>query len=265
MSIRILIIFILFLFACDRDPVGDPNPEFTIENEKELAELFVSELEENPNTYGEFLNPEAEPFVYNYVQRVADSILSSPNILNRNTYDWEFFIVNDSFSGSAYGLPGGKIVISSGLLLYMQSESELAGLLGKEIYHIDQRQAIDRILETYGAPLVLLTFSDTAKANVPVFVGISRGSSYSNEQERDGDFASVDYLCNTSYKANGLENIYLRDFGDSASNVLTKNFLSYPLDTTRIFAVQRHALQNNCSGNNFYLSEYMAFQDSLRR
>src|SRR5687767_7947666 len=49
-------------------------------------------------------------------------------------YDYKFYIVDDN-DVNAFSLPGGFIYLNKGLLKYMQSDEELAGVLGHEIIH----------------------------------------------------------------------------------------------------------------------------------
>ncbi|MEJ7912908.1 MAG: M48 family metallopeptidase [Chitinophagaceae bacterium] len=49
-------------------------------------------------------------------------------------YDWEFNLVNDK-AANAWAMPGGKIVVYSGLLSITQNEAALANVLGHEISH----------------------------------------------------------------------------------------------------------------------------------
>jgi predicted Zn-dependent protease len=56
-------------------------------------------------------------------------------------YDYKFFIVDDS-DINAFSLPGGYIYINKGLLNYVQSDDELAGVIGHEIMHAGHHHVI---------------------------------------------------------------------------------------------------------------------------
>jgi len=49
---------------------------------------------------------------------------------------------------SAVGLPGGQVFVGSGILAYMDSEDQLAMVLGHEIEHIDLNQCRERLAKT---------------------------------------------------------------------------------------------------------------------
>lgn len=262
MRFRLIIFTTLLLFACETSPEGDPEPEFSLEDEKRLSGLFLEEIFDNPNSYGEIIDPDDEVFVYNYLNRVKDSLLEKGNFQSVNAYPWNVFVVNDSFDASAYGLPGGHLFISSGLLLYMFGEDELASVMSREMAFIDRGLAMQKLLDIYGAPLVLETFSDTNLTNVPAMVEIMRSSSYTIENEEQGDKNAVQSLCNLSYTSDALANLYLRNLADS-SRILSKNFVLLPLDTGRINTIRNEALNLGCSGNRNYLNAYQVFKDSI--
>ena len=80
---------------------------------------------------GEFI---LDPQLTGYVQEVGSRLAAHAR--RHGELDFEFSILNDSVP-NAWALPGGKIVINRGLLVALQSEAELAAVLGHEIVHAD--------------------------------------------------------------------------------------------------------------------------------
>jgi predicted Zn-dependent protease len=90
-------------------------------------------------------------------------------------FDYEFQIVDQSVP-NAFALPGGKIYVSRGLLALVESEDELAGVLGHEITHAAERHSAARI--------------DYAGRLNPFSIGYLRAgaiAAHSREQEGDAD------------------------------------------------------------------------------
>ena len=80
---------------------------------------------------GEFiLDPELTEYVGHVGQQLAQ------RARRKDLLDFEFALLNDS-TPNAWALPGGKIVINRGLLTELNSEAELAAVLGHEIVHAD--------------------------------------------------------------------------------------------------------------------------------
>ena len=71
-------------------------------------------------------------------QRLATAVEKYLNEHNMQSetkqFSWEFNLVQDN-SANAFCMPGGKIVVYEGLLLYTQNEASLAIVLGHEIAH----------------------------------------------------------------------------------------------------------------------------------
>jgi predicted Zn-dependent protease len=75
-----------------------------------------------------------------YVAGVAQSLL--PN-LRRHGIRYQFHVI-DSPQVNAFALPGGQVFVMRGLLEFVQSEAELAAVLGHEMSHVDLRHSIER-------------------------------------------------------------------------------------------------------------------------
>jgi predicted Zn-dependent protease len=50
----------------------------------------------------------------------------------------------DTTTINAWAMPGGRLVVTTGMMAFLQSEAELAAVLGHEIAHVDARHCIDR-------------------------------------------------------------------------------------------------------------------------
>src|SRR5262245_34415865 len=57
---------------------------------------------------------------------------------------WSFQVVDDP-TPNAFALPGGYIFVTRGLMGYMDSEAELAAVLGHEIGHVTARHSVQQI------------------------------------------------------------------------------------------------------------------------
>ena len=102
MRLVILSILILAIFGCDRAPEGETDPPFTFQDEIELSNLMLVEILDNPNTYQEVIEDSTEAYVYSFLDRIKDSVISSGQIQNPEKYEWEFFVLNDSFGSISH-------------------------------------------------------------------------------------------------------------------------------------------------------------------
>jgi beta-barrel assembly-enhancing protease len=63
--------------------------------------------------------------------------------VRRHEIRYQFHLV-DSTAINAFALPGGQIFVTTGMLSFVDSEAELAAVLGHEISHVDLRHCIER-------------------------------------------------------------------------------------------------------------------------
>ena len=88
------------------------------------------------NQMGLIENPLTLEYLRGIGQRLVDQ-------LENRTFEYEFFIV-DMMEPNAFSLPGGYIYISRGLLILINDEAELAGIIGHEIIHAHNRHSYRR-------------------------------------------------------------------------------------------------------------------------
>ena len=174
--------------ACARNPVTG-RPEITLVSAARERELGQAEARRVAETMGIF----EDPGLSGYVRAVGERLARfSP----RTDVPYTFQIV-DTEEPNAFSLPGGPVYISRGLLVLMNSEDELAGVLGHEIGHVAGRHAVRRV--TRAAPLAVATGLGAAVTGIvsPMLGHLVGGiggvagalvlAPYSREQEREAD------------------------------------------------------------------------------
>jgi predicted Zn-dependent protease len=87
-----------------------------------------------------------------YVDRVARPLATGSE---RPSLPWTFAVV-DSPAVNAFALPGGYIYVTRGILAHLNSEAELAGVLGHEIAHVTARHSAAQYSKQTAGSLGLL-------------------------------------------------------------------------------------------------------------
>jgi len=123
--------FVLATDGCTVNPVTGKS-QLDLMGEAQELELGKSLY---PRYTESSLGKVQEPQLQSYVDRVG---LRLAAVSHRPNLPWEYNAVNDPVV-NAYALPGGKISITRGLLARMDSEDELAGVLGHETGHVTAR------------------------------------------------------------------------------------------------------------------------------
>ena len=79
------------------------------------------------------------------VKRVASRLASATGKSGEN-FDWQVSLINDN-QQNAFCLPGGKIVVYTGIIPIARSEAGLATVLGHEMAHATSRHGAQRVLQ----------------------------------------------------------------------------------------------------------------------
>jgi len=86
-----------------------------------------------------------------YVNRVGQKLVSN---LSDKIFRRYFFKLVDSSEINAFALPGGYVYVTRGLLAMLNSEAELAGVLGHEIAHVTLHHGAKLMVRSIGAQIL---------------------------------------------------------------------------------------------------------------
>jgi predicted Zn-dependent protease len=93
-----------------------------------------------------------DPFLQRYVNKIGQKVAK---IADRRAISYQFKVV-DEYRENAMALPGGYIYITRGMLAALNSEAELAGVLGHEVAHVTQRHGARQMTKALGAQFLTL-------------------------------------------------------------------------------------------------------------
>jgi len=79
-----------------------------------------------------------------YVDQVGNRIIRS-SIAKDSEYPFDFHLLRDTNTVNAFALPGGQVFITAALLSRLNSESQLAGVLGHEVGHVIGRHGAEHL------------------------------------------------------------------------------------------------------------------------
>ncbi len=185
-----------------------PTPfGITIQEEEELSKELLQVIEEK-------LQLIKDPLVVAYVNRIGNSILAK---MPQQPFTYRFYVVKQHVY-NAFATPAGHIFINSGLLVALDDEEELAGILAHEIAHVVSRhisQNIDRspkiglaTLAGIAAGIFIGVGGAAALGNAVVAGSMAAGQSatlaFSREDELQADQLALEYLYQAGYGGQGL-------------------------------------------------------------
>ncbi|MFT3929999.1 MAG: M48 family metallopeptidase [Spongiibacteraceae bacterium] len=176
-------------------------------------------------------------------------------VIKDSRYPFEFHVVRDA-DLNAFALPGGVVVINSGLIERADNASELLGVLAHEISHVTERHGVRNIISSAGIVLtaqVLIGDASGLLATIASAAPLLLNQSYSRDFERDADAHGVALLMAANIDPHGMqkffekmiehENKMLQQVGNDKAADAMKNlsrFLStHPATEERIERIQQ--------------------------
>ncbi|MCX7193124.1 MAG: M48 family metalloprotease [Proteobacteria bacterium] len=185
------------LAACAQNPVTGSN-DFVMMSENQEIAVGRQNDEQVKKQYHVYGSKALQDYVNSVGQRIARQS-HRPNLQYH-------FTVLDTPDINAFALPGGYVYITRGILAYLNSEAELAAVLGHEIGHVTARHGVRQQSAAQAANIGLTIASifvpeiNTAGgSNLANMVGGALLSGYGREHELEADKLGAEYLARTDY------------------------------------------------------------------
>lgn len=227
------------LSACVTNPVTGKR-ELRLMSEAQEIQQGVQAY--SPLLQGQGGSLVVDPALQSYVSNVGQRLAA----VSDRPLPYEFTVLNNSVP-NAWALPGGKIAINRGLLTELQSEGELAAVLGHEIVHAaagHSAQQMSRGMLLQGGILATaIAANDSDYANV-LMMGANVGAQlinqrYGRKAELDSDLYGMEYMSQAGYDPVGaveLQQTFVRLSEGRPTDWLSGLFASHPPSTQRVNA-----------------------------
>nr|HET7859241.1 M48 family metalloprotease [Caldimonas sp.] len=163
--------------------------------------------------YGAVDDPKLQAYVGALGQRLAAQS-------HRPNLQWTFTVL-DSPEINAFALPGGYVYVTRGIMAYLESEAELAGVMGHEIGHVTARHAAQRATRQQNAGIgviaatvlgaVLEAGGLSGATNIANKASSSAAAgyvaAYSRDQESQADELGAEYLSRNRYDPKNMVDV----------------------------------------------------------
>ena len=104
-------------------------------------------LQAAPEMEQQYDGLDADPGLRAQVEQAGQNVVQhSP--AGRSPYEFEFHLLADTETINAFALPGGQVFITRALFDKLETEGELAGVLGHETGHVVARHSAEQIAKT---------------------------------------------------------------------------------------------------------------------
>ncbi len=253
----------LALGACGtpvRNPVTGQTERTVMDERAEIAEGAKAH-QEILKAYGVV----PDPALRAYVDGVGQKLAAQSHLAQLK---WTFTVL-DSPEINAFALPGGFVYVTRGIMAHLDSEADLAGVLGHEIGHVTARHGAQRatsqqragfgvLLATIGGVVLEAAgVGGAAQAVSQVSQQIAAGhiAKYGREQELQADQLGAEYLARVRYNPTNMIDViqalkdqerYAADAARAAGRAVPQGggwLASHPSNDERLASIRSTALK----------------------
>ncbi|MBE9122794.1 M48 family metalloprotease [Tychonema sp. LEGE 07199] len=194
--------------------------------------------------------------IQQYVDRVGKKVVNGSDA-KKAGYPFQFYLLRDPKTVNAFALPGGPVFITAGLLRRLNSEAQLAGVLGHEAGHVIGRHAAEHLAkQQLGRSLVTavgVAASDERgggqqAALIAQAVNQVVSLRYGRSDELESDRLGFRFMTEAGYDPRGIVEL-MQILGAARNGEAAPEFLSsHPNPENRVQKLQALIAQNYPNG-----------------
>jgi predicted Zn-dependent protease len=185
------------------------------------------------------------------IQHAVEEYMGANGLADRlKGYAWEYTLV-ESNEVNAWCMPGGKVVVYTGILPLTKNEEGLAVVLGHEIAHAiaehgNERMSQQMVTQFGGAALSELLKSKPAETQ-QLWMGVFGAGAqfgvllpYSRTHESEADHLGLIFMAMAGYDPNGALEFWQRMAAAGKGKAPPEFMSTHPADETRIAQIQQN-------------------------
>lgn len=230
-----------------------PSSSYTSQKEQALGKQFMRMIQQN-------LPILSDPIVNDYIQNLGLRLVSYSSKPSKH---YQFFVIRDP-SINAFTGPDGYIGINSGLILKVQSESQLAAVMSHELSHAIQQHIMQSLEKQKKLQLVNIAAilaaaviaTQNPSAGMGALTSASAGSyqyffNYSRGYESEADRIGIQTLSNAGFNPQGMPDMLKLMLKEDRLNDLgfSQYLRTHPITESRLTDVQNRAA--NMKSNHY--------------
>jgi predicted Zn-dependent protease len=239
-----IVLSIVLLAACSTNPATGKR-EFNIVSESQEVAIGQQSHQEILDQFGVY---DEKPELNRLVDRIGRELAANSQ---RPNLPWHFTVL-DTPMVNAMAVPGGYIYITRGMLERINSEDELAGVLGHEIAHVTARHSAQQISRqqlaqfglvlgaVVGGPEVLQQYGQLAQLGLGLLF-----QRYSRQQESQADILGTGYMAAARFHPIGAERMLmtLQRLNKNQVAGIDRYFMSHPDPAKRVRDVHQKVVE----------------------
>lgn len=192
------------LAGCAKNPATG-HRELMLVSESQEIQMGEQYDKEVVATIGLYPDPALQRYIQDLGSRLAETS-------ERPKLPWTFRVVDDA-AVNAFALPGGYIYVTRGILAHLNSEAELAGVVGHEIGHVTARHTASQLSKQQLAGLGL-AIGSIASSTFERYAGVAGQAlsvlflKFSRDNEHQADELGVRYMGRANYDVRQMPQVF---------------------------------------------------------
>jgi predicted Zn-dependent protease len=240
----------LFVISnCARNPVTGKK-EVVLMSEAQEIEMGKAADPEVIQQFGLYEDSSLQNYINSMGQRMAA-------ISHRPKLEYHFRVINSDVV-NAFAVPGGYVYFTRGIMAYLNSEAQFAGVLGHEIGHITARHSVkqqrNQILASVGLIAGMIISPELARFGEAASQGLGLLLlKYGRDAERQSDELGVDYSAKIGYDPQYMADFFQtleRQTAQTGNEELPPFLSTHPSPEERYSTVKKLAAQKKQELNN---------------
>ena len=224
------------LTGCAVNPVTGERQLMLMSEGQEIA----IDQQQSPHQFSSDYGVVQDTSLNAYLDQVGKSLATHTH---RPQIPYRFQAVNANYV-NAYAFPGGSIAVTRGILVNLNSEAELAALLGHELGHVNARHTAARMskgtllnVALAGTSMVL---GESSLGGIADQLGQLGGAAllahYSRDDERQADALGMEYMVKSGYTPNGMVGLMelLLSLSQHSPSAIEMMFSTHPMSQERL-------------------------------
>ena len=229
------------------------SDDIAIEKEEQLGELLL------------------KTFLYNHQEIHNSSLDSSIHIihsrllstLDSSEYEYQIRVI-DNEEINAFALPGGNIVVFSGLIQFSDSPEEVAAVLAHEIGHIENKHIIGKLIKELGVGILVAVIGGK-ESTVLKEIGMTALSTvFDRKQESEADDFAMNLLVKSNINPRVIATFFRRlsrEKGEFNKNL--ELLMTHPHNSSRIKSALEFSLPKDFEEKKLEVQNWEELKNSL--
>lgn len=248
----LLLVLYLFLVSCSTVPVTGRS-QLDLVPESTMLSMSFQQYDEFLQKHELSQDQEKVQMVRKVGRRIQQSVekyFAQHNLSDQLAgYQWEFNLVEDD-QVNAFAMPGGKVVVYTGLLPVAQGETGLAVVMGHEIAHAVARHGSERmsqvlVTQMAGTGLAVALQNQPGTTRQLAMAAFGAGATvgfllpYSRIQESEADRLGLIFMAMSGYDPHAAVGFWKRMAAKKEGKSPPEFLSTHPADDTRIQNIQK--------------------------